>query len=903
MRIMLPTVGTNFLHRNQSEPIRNEQAAVKLALEKIYPNNTPTLREVHIVSSGNFMDKSAKGNYNGDWVAREVAQNFIDHNPAPNAQTLNSVKFTENPGKTAISSIFQVIGPWAFEHNTGLTTGYSADKGENSAGGNGIGIKQVALLLLRPEDAQSQGFGAERFTITGNAWEVSYRYISKEELQKQVPVATFKFTTGWLVAEERNAKPSNECIYSIQTSNPELKAALRQMPDLGVHDNNPYLSNPDYTSEQGSIKWLAENDSGRLFLNGQVMKTNLTQTISNTSDSNWDTLPGVTVSLSQKYEITLDRNPFDEYSLGSNIFKPFIKSMPTEDIITQINKSKAFWTSENLDNYNQAKSGALILIKEMVNELKWRNDYSKENFTELFGEHYYKSYGDSDKDIKELRTTGKSIVPDFMQGIGCPAAATLIDKTAQIKSESLSSKSEYDITRAAKDGIIASSLKPEAATVDTSEKFYNQFQEFLEKYNYSVIDTEQGTNKITFSMPELNSALMAHPLSSYDNNNKEQIFLLQLRGFIEEGLRRNYISENDLLLANKDFVYKFGLKEDYTTHCKQLILKAYDKDTENYRSKIADGEIVLEFGLKGYDFSSSRKIENESLVNPESRNEGTPELDENSRLETEDKTTIKGIGVETDEDKDQKNGNGWAWLGGIGMTIAAIAIAVTTLPTPFMTSQKDGGLKQPPSPQELKQARSNQEALQNFLSKNKIPTINNPGDISNSINQLIESQTSSNVPSNSYHTDEEPRGSSKPHTDYVEDLQLQTKTTAEAAKLKILSQYVRLSTGIEINPESILVYTGKGALGVNWNRCQNIGLHRETLKADIYTALNTLNHEIAHCASDSGGHDNKFIHANSAIGLTQLSYSNLINQKLLAGGNLSTEERAYIDLRNLYNKL
>jgi hypothetical protein len=75
------------------------------------------------------------------------------------------------------------------------------------------------------------------------------------------------------------------------------------------------------------------------------------------------------------------------------------------------------------------------------------------------------------------------------------------------------------------------------------------------------------------------------------------------------------------------------------------------------------------------------------------------------------------------------------------------------------------------------------------------------------------------------------------------------------------------------------------------------------LKADIYTALNTLNHEIAHCASDSGGHDNKFIHANSAIGLTQLSYSNLINQKLLAGENLSTEERAYIDLRNLYNKL
>jgi hypothetical protein len=419
MRIMLLTIGANFIPSRQPEPIRNEQAAVKRALEKIYPPNTPNLTEVHIVSSGNFMDKSAKNNYNGDWVAREIDQNFIDHNPAPNAQTLNNVQFIESSGNAANSSIFQVIGPWAFEHNTGLTTGYSGNKGENSAGGNGIGIKQVALLLLRPKDAQSQGFGAEHFTITGNGWEVSYRYISKEELQRQVPENKFKFTTGWLVAEEKKAPSSNECIYSIQTSNPELKAALRQMPDLGVHDNNPYLSNPDYKSEKGSIKWLAEGDSGRLFLNGQVMKTNLTQTSSNTnpSDSSWDTLPRVTVALNQKYDITLDRNPFDEYSLGNKIFKPFIESMPTEDLITQINKSQALWTSENLDNYNQAKSGALILIKEMVNELKWRSDYSNENFTKLFGEHYYKSYGDSDKDIKGLRDAGKSIAPDFMNGV------------------------------------------------------------------------------------------------------------------------------------------------------------------------------------------------------------------------------------------------------------------------------------------------------------------------------------------------------------------------------------------------------------------------------------------------------------------------------------------------------
>ena len=910
---MLLTVGVNFIPNSQPEPIRNEETAVKLALKKIYPKNTPNLTEVHIVSSGNFMDKSAKDNYNGDWVAREIIQNFIDHNPAPNEQTLNNVRFIENSGNAANSSIFQVIGPWAFEHNTGLTTSYSENKRENSAGGNGIGIKQVALLLLRPENARSQGFGAEHFTITGNSWEVSYRYISREELQQHVPKSQFEFKTGWLVAEEKKAPPSNECIYSIQTSNPELKAALRQMPDLGVHDNNPYLSNPDYKSEQGSIQWLTEGDSGRLFLNGQVMKTNLTQTSSNTNpsdsnkDSNWDTLPGVTVALNQEYDITLDRNPFTESKLGSEILRPLVESMPTEDLITQIKQSKAFWTSENLDNYNHT-SGALILIKEMVRELEYhRKDYSKEKFTELFGEHYYKNYGDSDTDIKELRKAGKSIVPKFMSDIGCPAAATLIDKTAQIKSENLSSKSKYDITNAAKDGIIVSSLKPEAATVDTSEKFYNQFQGFLEKYNYSVIDTELGTNKITFSMPKLNSALMAHPLSSYDDKNPEQIFLLQLRGFIEEGLRRNYISENDLLLANKDFVYKFGLKEDYTTHCKQLILKAYDKDTENYRSKIVDGEVVLEFGLKGYDFSLNPKTEKDkSVVSPELTDEDTPELDENSlpvdktKAETE---TREEISLETDYEEDKnyekKEGNGWGWLLGIGTVIALGAVAIFN--SPFNSPQKDTGLKQPPSPQELKQAKSNQKTLKDFLNQNQIPTINNSGDISNSINQLIESQTSSNVQSNSYHTDEEPRESSKPHADYVEDLQLQTKTNAEAEKIKILSKYVKLSTGIEINPESILVYTGKGALGVNWNQCGNIGLHRETLKDDIYTALNTLNHEIAHCYRKSNSHDNEFINANSAIALMQLKHSDQINQK--EGKDLSSEEKVYIDLKNLYEKL
>ena len=901
---MLLTVGVNLAHDKKPEPIRNELAAVKLALTKIYPENTPNLTEVHIVSSGNFMDKSAKDNYNGDWVAREIAQNFIDHNPEPNAQTLNGVQFIENSGQAVNSNIFQVIGPWAFEHNTGLTTGYSGNKGENSAGGNGIGIKQVALLLLRPEDARSQGFGTKRFTITGNGWEVSYRYISKEELQKQVPESKFKFTTGWLVAEEKKAKPSNECTYSIETSNPELKAALRQMPDLGVHDSNPYLLNPDYKSEQGSIKWLAEGDSGRLFLNGQVMKTNLTQTNSSTNpsnpnkDSSWDTLPGVTVALNQKYEITLDRNPFDEYSLGSKIFKPFITSMPTEDLITQINKSKAFWTSENLDNYNHPKSGALILIKEMVNELRWRNDYSRENFTELFGEHYYKNHSNSDQDIKELRDAGKSIVPDFMGYIGCPSATIHIDKTAQIKLETLSSKSEYEITRAAKDGIIVSSLKPEASTVDTSEKFYIKFQGFLEQYNYSLIDTEQGTNKITFSMPELNNALIAHPLSSYDDKNPEQIFLLQLRGFIEEGLRKNYISENDLLLTSKDFVYKFGLKEDHTTHCQQLILKAYDKDTEAYRSKIADGEIVLEFGLKGYDFSSHTKVDNK----PAAVNSKLTETESLSVLTIEDinNQTTQTTSLKTDRNNEKKKELGFGWLTSIGLVIA---VGIGALTIPLISSQKNDGLKQPPSPHELNQVKSNQETLQHFLSTNQIPAIDNHEEINRNIDQLITSKTSSNVESNSDKGDKEPLQSSNSHLDYVEDLQLQTKTNAEIEKIRILSQYVKLSTGIEINPESILVYTGKGALGVNWNECRNIGLHSETLKDDIYTALSTLNHEIAHCASDSSGHDNKFIHANSAIGLTQLSYSNRINQKLLQGENLSTEERAYIDLRNLYNKL
>lgn len=878
--MLIASIGPNFAGMGSSSRINNEQTAVRIALDKIFPNST-----TYIVNSDRFMDQSAKENYDAAWIAREVVQNFIDHNP--NRQTLNGVIFREEELANNVSR-FTIEGDWPFHENTGLTTGYSAGKGEHSAGGNGIGLKQAALLLLREANTRSQGFGAQAFQISGDGWALDYTILSQEDLQKHLPASKFQFTSGWLVAKENKTDPSDRCTYTIETNNSALKDALRAMPDMGVHSDNPYLKNMDYQSTDVGFKWLGEQENGRIYLNGQVMKFNNKKT---DSQESWDTLPGLTISLNQEYKITLDRKPFDKYDL-KNLLRPAVQEMSTKSIIEQLKKSKELWTSPTaLENDN---SGALILVELMADSLAWRSDYSKESALEIFGEHYHKDYSISGSQIADLRKEGKSIVPAYLRVLGFPEASSLIDKTEKIRSESVAAKSSYEITRAAKDGVIVSSIKPNLES-KSSEAFFTAFQEFLQAYDYKMDDTDTARTKITVNLPDIESVLISHPLNNFNENKLEQVFLLKLRGFIEEGLKQGYLSDKDLLIADKDYVYKFGLNRDHITGCEQLILKAYDENTDMYRKSIADEQILIDLGIKALELNSDSSLEKiNSNLQPEI---SLPE----TNIENTGNTELNSLQSKNSEETKEKSGLGTLLT--IGALVTTVIMGMFTAPSwlPKFSNAPSSDTPKEALKHDHANSRSQENTkLNDFLKNNNIPSITNADEISQNLDNLISSQTSPNVRLSTIQPETDYTGEVPGHNGHtVENLELQTKTESETKKIEILSKYIKLSTGIEINPDAILVYTGDGALGLNWNKCSSIGLHRETLKEDFYAALKVMNHELAHCASNSSGHDLKFRHANEALAIAQLKHAMQMGES----DNLSLDRKAFFDLKKLYNSL
>lgn len=117
--------------------------------------------DTHPIATDSFLDKS-RDEYNSAWLTRELVQNFVDHNPqAPG--TLNGVRFTSedlpNGGKR-----FRIEGDWPFTDPTGVLSPHSEKPEDmNTAGGNGIGLKQTAIRFLRD-------FGVKRFEIDGEGW-------------------------------------------------------------------------------------------------------------------------------------------------------------------------------------------------------------------------------------------------------------------------------------------------------------------------------------------------------------------------------------------------------------------------------------------------------------------------------------------------------------------------------------------------------------------------------------------------------------------------------------------------------------------------------------------------------------------------------------------------------------
>lgn len=132
--------------------------------------------DAHPIATDRFLDKS-RDEYNAAWLTRELVQNFVDHNPQ-HPGTLDGVRFTQEPLRSG-GMRFRIEGDWPFEDPTGVLSPHS-DKPEdmNTAGGNGIGLKQTAIRFMRD-------FGVQRFEINGEGWSTNYRLAKAEDVNRE----------------------------------------------------------------------------------------------------------------------------------------------------------------------------------------------------------------------------------------------------------------------------------------------------------------------------------------------------------------------------------------------------------------------------------------------------------------------------------------------------------------------------------------------------------------------------------------------------------------------------------------------------------------------------------------------------------------------------------------------
>lgn len=380
--------------------------------------------EAYPIATDTFLDKS-KDQYNSAWLVRELVQNFVDHNAAHQG-TLNGVRFSVETLPTGIKRII-IQGDWPFTDPTGVISPHSEKpEGVNTAGGNGIGLKQTAIRLLRD-------FGVEKFEIQGEGWTADYRLAKKDVVNQELAErgSTQQVRHDWLVGHLAQTQQRGRSGYVIETGNPALVQALEQFTSLGVSSENPYLQDLDYISEAGALKWLPKSESGemargRLFLNGQVMNYG----INGPSELDyWRGPEGVTVQLNNvNYRMNIDRPPVSSWDLQLYISK-LVSGMPREDLVEQLSKSEHLWSGSSGGSYF-SKPGCFVAIEGIVQRLGTPSmNFVPEEFTKIFGENKYLAVDLdlSEGQIKNLEAQGYKICPSYFSNIGVEKASSKLE--------------------------------------------------------------------------------------------------------------------------------------------------------------------------------------------------------------------------------------------------------------------------------------------------------------------------------------------------------------------------------------------------------------------------------------------------------------------------------------------
>lgn len=513
--------------------------------------------EAYPVATDSFIGKS-RSEYNAAWLSRELVQNFVDHNP-DHPGTLDGVEATEEDlGNN--TSRFTIHGNWSFEDPTGIISPHSdKPEGMNTAGGNGIGLKQTAIRLMRD-------FGAKKFEIQGDEWVANYQLVKKDQVNRELRQVfdlvekpqNRQLQHDWLVAKLKGSKENNGNSYVIETDNEELIHALRKFNELGVSENNPYLKEPDFKNEEGSIKWILPKDitdkpEGRLFINGQVMNYDHK---GDTSDSYWVGPKYMTLQLNNvDYKISVDRPPVNSFELQRYAEK-LVNSMTTEQLVEQLKLSEPIWTTTE-----DEKTGSLGVILKMVSTLGYRSDYKAEDFGSVFGNKYLAAeYSITASQRKQLEERGFILCPSRFSSIGMPKASSeLGDFEVATNQKPDAWRSKRTLEKEAEANGVPVAF--EQVKAGSGAQLFGLIKERLGQFNPQLV-SEPGSNKMRIRLegsipPKLLSSILANPTT------EEQKALYFIRGVAMKGLTVRALQ--NMYMSQGEYVTTFALDHDIET--------------------------------------------------------------------------------------------------------------------------------------------------------------------------------------------------------------------------------------------------------------------------------------------------------------------------------------------------
>jgi len=845
--------------------------------------------EVHLVATDSFIGKS-KDQYNAAWLSRELIQNFVDHNPDDQG-TLNGVEITtENLPKSNDmpkgGKRITIKGNWKFENPTGVISPHSEKPTDTeTAGGNGIGLKQSALRMLRD-------FGAKKFEIEGEGWKVDYGMIKKDDvnqaIQENLPeMQSTKVHHDWLVADLSKTKNSGTNSYVIETDNEELIAALADLPNLGVSSANKYLQNLDLeaqTKKKQSIalKWLQPKEDGRLFVNGQVMNYEKNGTESN---DYWRGPEGLSISLKGvKYKMSIDRPPVSKYDFD-NYLDSFTKELSLPQLTDQLQKSYHLWKGFIAPIYE--KPGFMVMVNKIIDELKKRKDFKPETFKELFPEKLLANDSKlEEKDIKKLQSEGYIVCDEAFAKIGMDKVSSIFKLDQALVREKRPDDPSRKIEQMAEETGLQVYFE-EFGRISTQD-FIKKIGEFAKKYKAEMVINDDGVKII---IPEGTNTATLYAQIPYPKKNIGQQLVFELRSLIKHGLEKKLFDENTHT-TNADIVTTY--KSDTSFACgdreQTLIVRNTRIRQKQYTSENLPLEISLLFG-KNLTAQQINEIAN--ILSQLSKGEvakiipSTQPTEITSGRKAADRglnfnqPTITRKSFTTDlHPSTPPTKPNWfkrtlLVLGGIGV-FGAVAHEIPQAPdvaairTTNTGDNSNNTAKEKIADQfdvtettktnvaQQKKLKEANDKFQKFINQNPDALIGGSDLGRTDINHVKKG--TAKVEAKTHTQETSPEIDSNEAADLIEDFEpLAEISPKQTEQIKMLTSYLELTTDANLSGIKFFIFKGKGALGVNHGG-KFIGIHEAMFETDFFEALSTVIHEVAHSNPNAQGHGNEFRH-------------------------------------------